>query len=254
MRVLLVASPGDHGYHNVIVLLSDRSINVQKLSILFAGAMALASIVGCSNQPLGPNDDMAPGAGGISGGSFGGSYGGASQGAYDDTSAGGSPSPSVAMGGSGGLTSGNAGASSGPSCVGQPVAWHTSTVSLQADAFWILADGQCYTSKNAVVQVHSDPGWPTYTTLELIWTELGREMRFFIYFKANTSNWWSEEMRTYDGQQPYSDWLYYYGGFFQSPIGQAFRGDVDLSNAAQDAIRGRLHLGGLTLTTTLKGG
>jgi hypothetical protein len=224
---------------------------MQKLPILFTSALVVASIVGCTNQPLGPSDEGAPGAGGISSGSLGGS---ATQGAFGDTSAGGSPSPSVALGGAVALPSGNAAASGVQNCLGQPVAWRTGTVSLQADAFWILADGQCYTSKNAVVQVHSDPGDPVYTSLELIWTELGREMRFFIYFKANPSNWWSEEMRTYDGQQPYSDWLYYYGSFFQSPIGQAFRGDVDLTNDARDAIRGRLHLGGLTLTTTLKGG
>jgi hypothetical protein len=227
---------------------------MHKLPILFAGALVVSAIAGCTNHPLGPSDESAPGAGGTSGVSFAGSHGGASQGSYDDTSTGGSPSPNVAFGGAGGLASDNARANGGQDCVGQPVAWHTGTVSLQADAFWILADGQCYTSKNAVVQVHSDPGTPVYTTLELIWTELGREMRFFIYFKANTSNWWSEEMRTYDGRQPYSDWIFYYGSFFQSTIGQAFRGNVDLSNDSGDTIRGRLHLGGLTLATTLKGG
>ena len=133
------------------------------------------------------------------------------------------------------------------------MAWQTSTVSLQAEAFWIVADGQCYTSRGTAVQVHSDPGHSRYTTLELIWTERGREMRWFIYLEANASGWWSEEMRTYDGQLPYSDWLYYYGRFFASPIGQAFRGDIAFTNDPQDEIRGELHLQGLTLSTTMSG-
>jgi hypothetical protein len=142
---------------------------------------------------------------------------------------------------------------SGTPCDGPPVAWKTGTVSLTADAFWIVADGQCYTSRGATVDVHSDPGDSRYTSLELIWTESGREMRLFIYLKADASGWWSEEMRTYDGQLPDSDWLYYYGKFFASPIGQAFQGDLVLTNDAQDGIRGELHLLGLTLSTTMSG-
>jgi hypothetical protein len=45
----------------------------------------------------------------------------------------------------------------------------------------------------------------------------------------------------------------YYGSFFASPIGKAFRGDVDLTNDPADATRGELHMHGLTLTTTLTG-
>jgi hypothetical protein len=100
---------------------------------------------------------------------------------------------------------------------------------------------------------HSDPGFGTYTTLELIWTEGGREMRYFIYFSANASGWWSSEMRTYNGQTGLADWLYYDGTFFQSPLGAAFHGDIDLTNAAGDPYRGELHLHGLVLSTTLSG-
>ena len=78
-------------------------------------------------------------------------------------------------------------------------------------------------------------------------------MRYFIYFNADSSNWWSEEMRTYNGQQPYGDWLFYYGTFFKSPIGKVFTGNLDLSNDPADSIRGELHLHGLTLSTTFSG-
>jgi hypothetical protein len=134
-----------------------------------------------------------------------------------------------------------------------PVAWHTPTVSLTADDFWIMADGQRYTSASAIVNVHSDPGWATYTTLELIWTENGREMRMFIYFYANSTSWWSDEIRTYNGQTGYGDWLYYYGTFFASPVGSAYRGNIDITNIATDQFRGEIHMHGLVLSTTLSG-
>lgn len=133
-----------------------------------------------------------------------------------------------------------------------PVAWNTPTVSLTADDFWIMADGQRYTSANTVVNVHSDPGSATYTTLELIWTEDGREMRLFIYFQADSTSWWSNEIRTYNGQA-YGDWLYYYGTFFASPLGAAYRGDIDLTNIATDQFRGELHMHGHALSTSLSG-
>lgn len=162
-------------------------------------------------------------------------------------------SGSGGAGGAGPNESINVGGEIRTPCDALPVKWQTGTVSLQAGAFWIVANGQCYTSRGAAVQVHSDPGWSRYTTLELIWTELGREMRFFIYLYADSSSWWSDEMRTYDGQQPYGDWLFYYGKFFSSSIGQTFHGDIDLTNDPQDEIRGELHLRGLTLSTTMTG-
>jgi hypothetical protein len=216
--------------------------------------LTVASLgVACGATPI----DSDPGNGGVGGGN--GSGGTPAPGA---TSIG--PSTTTAVPGSGGTTgavtslpmsgSGGAAATSPTAgCAAGPVSWKTSTVSLQAAEFWIVADGKCYTSASAPVRVHSDPGWGSYTTLELVWTENGREMRYFIYFYADSSGWWSDEMRTYNGQQPYGDWLLYYGNFFRSPIGQSYVWDIDLTNDAQDAIRGELHLRGLTLSTTLTG-
>ena len=139
------------------------------------------------------------------------------------------------------------------SCAGPALAWRTPTVSFQAESFGILADGHCYTSATAKVDVNGDPGDSRYTTLELEWNENNREMRYFIYFGADRSGWWSDEMRTYDGQEPHGDWLYYYGAFFKSPIGGTFAGSIDLQNDKDDTIRGELHVHGLTLSTTLTG-
>ena len=133
-----------------------------------------------------------------------------------------------------------------------PVAWQTSTVSLTATDFWIVADGERFTGTGGI-DVHSDPGYGAYTTLELIWTEKSREMRFFTYFNADPSGWWSNEMRTYNGQTGSADWLYYRGTFFKSPLGTPFQGDLDLTNVAADPYRGELHLRGLVLSTTLSG-
>jgi hypothetical protein len=130
-----------------------------------------------------------------------------------------------------------------------PVAWSTRTVSLTATDFWIVADGQTYLANPNAVDVHSDPGDSMYTTLELEWIEGGREMRFFTYFYSDgSSSWWSNEMRTYNGQAS-ADWLFYTGMFFQTPYGSSFRGDVDLTNDAGDSIRGELHLHGVVLST-----
>ena len=133
-----------------------------------------------------------------------------------------------------------------------PVTWQTPTVSLTASDFWIVADGQRFSGSGGI-EVNGDPGDGRYTTLELTWHENDREMRFFTYFSADASGWWSGEMRTYNGQVPFADWLYYHGTFFTSPIGTPFRGDLDLTNAAGDPYRGELHLHGLLLSTTLTG-
>lgn len=159
----------------------------------------------------------------------------------------------TAEGGRGGATPVGSGGAAG-STAANPVEWHTPTVSLTATDFWIIADGQRFTSQGAAVDVHSDPGDATYTTLELTWTEQSREMRFTIYLYApDPSGWFSNEMRTYDAQ-PSGDWLFYLGAFFTSPIGATFHGDLDLKNQPSDQIRGELHLHGLALSTpTLTG-
>ncbi len=135
-----------------------------------------------------------------------------------------------------------------------PVSWQTPTVSLSADDFWIVANGQPFTAKGATIDVHSDPGFATYTTLELIWMEQNVDMRLFMYFGADPQHWWVSEMRTYNGQPPaQEDWLYYEGTFFQSPVGAVYTGDVDLTNEASDPYPGELHLHGMKLSTTLAG-
>lgn len=126
---------------------------------------------------------------------------------------------------------------------GTAVAWETPQVSLTASDFAIVADGETYTSAAAKVTVHSDPGDATYQTLELEWRERNTEMRWYIYFTADATQWWSNEMRTYNG---HGEWITYTGDFFRSPRGTAYTGDLDLS-AIDSGIAGRLRVHGLRL-------
>ena len=80
------------------------------------------------------------------------------------------------------------------------------------------------------VVVDGDPGTPNeYTTLELTWHEHGVEQRIYIYFTSDGTNWWADEIRTYDGNIA-AEWIEEHGVFFESPLGSAFVGDLDLPN------------------------
>lgn len=104
-----------------------------------------------------------------------------------------------------------------------PISYKTDQVSLQADNFYITANGQKYFANNNSVRVHSDPGNPGYTTLEVKWMENGKEMRLYMYFYADGTYWWSPEIRTYNGQVP-GNWIYYTGGlFFRNFLGYAYQ-------------------------------
>ncbi len=100
--------------------------------------------------------------------------------------------------------------------------WLTSTVWLTADEVSIVAQGVTFTPAAQAVEVSSDPGDKTYTTLELTWFEHDVEMRLTMYFHADDQNWWAFEIRTYDGQAD-GDWITYADAlYFVTPLGQAF--------------------------------
>lgn len=129
--------------------------------------------------------------------------------------------------------------------------WKTLTVSLNADDFYIIANNQKYLDNVASLSVRSDPGNATYTTLEAIWFENNREMRLFMYFNADSKNWWTYEIRTYNGQQQYPDWIYYKGRFFESPLGQPFVGNVKLVSDSGQQFSGRIYFKNLRLQAFL---
>ncbi|HEY31867.1 MAG TPA: hypothetical protein G4O10_02030 [Dehalococcoidia bacterium] len=127
------------------------------------------------------------------------------------------------------------------------ISWETGQISLKADDFYIIADGECFYADVEDVDLHSDPGTDDFT-LEAEWQENGVEMRLNIYFYANQSNWWAEEIRTYNGQED-GDWIYYTGEFFKTSLGSAFTGDVDLYSDEDNDYTGQIHFEGIQLET-----
>lgn len=119
----------------------------------------------------------------------------------------------------------------------------TRQVRLHAGAVVIEAGGRRFVTA-APITAHSDPGDATSTTLELTWQEHGVEMRLFIYFTSDGRDWWSDEIRTYDGGSP-GEWITYEGEFFRRPLGTAFVGDFEVSQPAPGT--GRVHLAGAQL-------
>jgi hypothetical protein len=80
------------------------------------------------------------------------------------------------------------------------------------------------------VSVAGDPGVSKEsTTLELTWHEQSVEQRINIYFASDGTDWWANEIRTYDGSSD-SKWVEQQGQFFKSSLGSAYAGDLDLPN------------------------
>lgn len=126
----------------------------------------------------------------------------------------------------------------------------TPQVALTADDFWIEVGGERFTSTDAEVDVHSDPGNEEYQSLELTWNERGTEMRLFIYFQSDGANWSSNELRTYNGLDADADWVTFTGKFFDTPLGSAYVGTFD-ETAVEGGITSHLRIGGLHLQAFL---
>lgn len=113
-----------------------------------------------------------------------------------------------------------------PGSPGTPgVAWTTDRVSLVADEFRLEVNDLVFGDDVWPTRVDSDPGNPGYWTLEIEWTEQDIDQRLNLYFAADDTDWWVREIRTYDGHEQ-GEWVYAYGPFFTTPLGEAFEGDV----------------------------
>lgn len=135
--------------------------------------------------------------------------------------------------------------------VKNPVNWSTNRVSLEADDFFIIAADDTFYANVDTVDVDSDPGDSAYCTLELIWQEKNVEMRLFIYFISDGTDWWSEEFRTYNGQHQ-ADWIYYYGTFFKSPLGLPYTHNFEqASSDTGNTYTGKIYFENLRLQAFL---
>jgi len=79
-------------------------------------------------------------------------------------------------------------------------------------------------------------------------------MRLFIYFHADENNWWSSEVRTYNGQEG-ADWIYYTSdsGFFRSNLNQAFTApNLTLVGDSGNQFEGNIYFKNLNLETSFR--
>jgi hypothetical protein len=130
---------------------------------------------------------------------------------------------------------------------GDVIHWSTDVVELAAKEFYIDA-GQLRFTGTPSAQVDSDPGTLEAWTLEVSWPEQGREQRLYLYFGADDSSWWIDEVRVYDGAPGRNaKWATFPGGpWARTPLGRVFDGDLDIAGTSATGPV-KLHLGGLRI-------
>jgi hypothetical protein len=125
-----------------------------------------------------------------------------------------------------------------------PIDWDSGRVRLRASAMRIREGDGVFTGRVPAFSVQSD-GSVVPTTFEVVWPEQGTEQRMNLYFEQDGTDWWVTELRTYDGDACSPDWIVYRGPLFQTPIGEAFSGDVRLQDGLGRIRDGRQVTGSL---------
>jgi hypothetical protein len=126
-----------------------------------------------------------------------------------------------------------------------PVDWSTQYVAFTARELSIVVDGVTFVGADPAIERHSDPGGPNYQTLEVQWHEHGVEMRLYLYFASDGTDWWMTEMRTYDGRAN-ADWVTFAGERMRTPLGQPYTDDLDLT-ATDHGVTSQVQISGLLL-------
>ena len=135
------------------------------------------------------------------------------------------------------------------------VTWDSGAARFEADSYQIHVGDTVFTGMGQA-EVHSDPGDPSYRTLEVVWDEQGVEQRMNLYFAADAEDWWVTEVRTYDGMAD-GEWINYWAvgqppqEMFRTPRGESFEGDVLLPGFGRRAAV--LEIEGLRLTAFAPG-
>lgn len=97
----------------------------------------------------------------------------------------------------------------------------TNRADLIADGFAVTNGARRFTGDDVRPVSHSDPGTPTYWSLESRWLTL--------YFTADGRDWWVDEIRA---RAPGLAEVTYRGEFFRSRLGAPFTGDLDVTDPA----------------------
>jgi hypothetical protein len=131
------------------------------------------------------------------------------------------------------------------------VTWDSGAVRLEAEAIE-MRSGDCFFSGVGRAAVSSDPGDPTYRTLEVIWEEQGARVGMTIYFAADEDDWWVTEMRTPVGEiSDQAELPVPLDELFRTPRGETFEGDVTVPLGGPQG--GELVFDGLRLTAFAPG-
>jgi len=128
---------------------------------------------------------------------------------------------------------------------GDVVAWSTDVAQLRAGSFGIEANGRVFAAPGGA-DVTSDPGNLEAWTLESRWRDAGVEQAMTLYFAADETHWWVPELwvrdGSVDGPGTKADWVTFKDVVARTPLGQPFRGDIDLvATAATGPVK--VHLG-----------
>ena len=127
---------------------------------------------------------------------------------------------------------------------GGPYSWSTGSVEFAADSFVITIGDREFQPVLSTLEINGYWGDEGSSTLELTWFDNGVEMRVNVYFEADAMTWWSDEVRTYDGQ-PNGDWVYHYHErLFDQPLGSAFQGDIILQGVTRSGEIAKLAISG----------
>ena len=138
---------------------------------------------------------------------------------------------------------------------GGAVTWDSGAARFEADSYQIYVGDTVFTGTGQA-EVDSDPGDPTYRTLEVVWHEQGVEQRMNLYFAADAEDWWVTEIRTYDGMAD-GEWVNYWAvgqptqKMFKTPRGESFEDDVLLAGFGR--LAAVLEIEGLRLTAFAPG-
>lgn len=123
--------------------------------------------------------------------------------------------------------------------------WKTNRAELSADDFHVTTNGMNFFGAAGGAQLNSDPGGPSYWTLESMWFEHDVAMMMNVYFNSDGKNWWVDTIRVSDGGSE-SRWVTFKGRFFESPLGTPFTGDLDLTQGSTT-----LHMKNVKLSVVL---
>ena len=111
------------------------------------------------------------------------------------------------------------------------IEWGTDLVSLEADDFWILVNGQTFLGTDDVLLDSRSSHVGRHCTLRVTWSEHGVPMMLLIEFHSRSGTWTMENLWTYDASKEGELIRYDCPCGFTAAVGRARSGDLTLECA-----------------------